>query len=149
MTPKTPCRGEWTLSSRTIFCEIHSWPGDAGFFAASAAAGFSLVRVNPGRAWWGDLRIEPRDGALISSSPLANTPAYQAGLDNDDVVRRLDGTRVSSSEDIAAVLRRHKPGDTIAVEFADRTGAVYECPSNTGSRIRKLRWFRPSRPEPR
>jgi len=87
-------------------------------------AGFSLVRVNPGRAWWGDLRIEPRDGALISSSPLANTPAYQAGLDNDDVVRRLDGTRVSSSEDIAAVLRRHKPGDTIAVEFADRTGAV-------------------------
>ena len=46
----------------------------------------------PGRAWWGDVRIETRNGARIASSPLANTPAYKAGLDVDDVVRQLDGT---------------------------------------------------------
>ena len=83
-----------------------------------------MRRANPGRAWWGDVRIESRNGARISSSPLANTPAYKAGLDADDVVRQLDGTRVGSAEDVAAVLRRHKPGDTIAVEFVDRSGAT-------------------------
>ena len=87
-------------------------------------AGFTIRRANPGRAWWGDVRIETRNGARIGSSPLANTPAYKAGLDVDDVVRQLDGTRVASAEDFAAVLRRHKPGDTIAVEFVDRSGAT-------------------------
>jgi predicted metalloprotease with PDZ domain len=87
-------------------------------------AGFMIRRPNTGRAWWGDVRIETRNGARIGSSPLANTPAYKAGLDVDDVVRQLDGTRVASAEDFAAVLRRHKPGDTIAVEFVDRSGAT-------------------------
>ena len=90
-------------------------------------AGFTIRRANPGRAWWGDVRIDQRNGARIAASPLANTPAYKAGLDVDDVVRQLDGTRVASAEDVAAVLRRHKPGDTIAVEFADRTGATTEA----------------------
>ena len=87
-------------------------------------AGFMIRRVSPGRAWLGDLRIEARNGALISSAPLANTPAYKAGLDVDSVVRQLDGARVASYDDIAAVLRRHKPGDTITVEFVDRAGVA-------------------------
>src|SRR5262245_13634570 len=87
-------------------------------------AGLVMRRANPGRAWWGDIRIEARNGARIATSPLANTPAYEAGLDVDDVVRQLDGMKVASAEDLAAVLRRHKPGDAIAVEFVDRTGAT-------------------------
>ena len=89
-------------------------------------AGLAIRRANAGRPWWGDVRIESRDGARIASSPLANTPAYKAGLDVDDVVRQLDGVRVASAEDVAAVLRRHKPGDTIALAFVDRTGATTE-----------------------
>jgi predicted metalloprotease with PDZ domain len=88
------------------------------------SAGFAIRHANAGRAWWGDIRLESRNGARIAASPLANTPAYKAGLDVDDVVRQLDGMRVTGAEDIAAVLRRHKPGDTISVEFADRTGAT-------------------------
>jgi predicted metalloprotease with PDZ domain len=87
-------------------------------------AGLMIRRANAGRAWWGDVRLESRNGVRIAASPLANTPAYKAGLDVDDVVRQLDGTRVSAAEDIATVLRRHKPGDTISVEFVDRTGAT-------------------------
>jgi len=34
----------------------------------------------------------------------------------------MDGTRMASPEDVATVLRGHKPGDNIAVTFADRTG---------------------------
>jgi predicted metalloprotease with PDZ domain len=90
-------------------------------------AGFVIRHANAGRAWWGDLRLESRNGARIAASPLANTPAYRAGLDVDDVVRQLDSMRVTSAEDIATVLRRHKPGDTISVEFVDRTGAATEA----------------------
>jgi predicted metalloprotease with PDZ domain len=90
-------------------------------------AGFALRRANVGRAWWGDIRLDPRNGARIAASPLANTPAYKAGLDVDDVVRQMDGVRVGSAEDVAAVLKRHKPGDTIAVTFVDRAGATTDA----------------------
>jgi predicted metalloprotease with PDZ domain len=89
-------------------------------------AGFVVRRANAGRAWWGDIRIDPKNGARIAAPPLATTPAYKAGLDVDDVVRQLDGTRVASAEDVAAVLKRHKPGDTIALAFVDRTGTTTE-----------------------
>jgi S1-C subfamily serine protease len=71
--------------------------------------------------------LDPRNGARIAASPLANTPAYKAGLDVDDVVRQMDGVRVGSAEDVAAVLKRHKPGDTIAVTFVDRAGATTDA----------------------
>jgi predicted metalloprotease with PDZ domain len=87
-------------------------------------AGLVIRRANPDRAWWGDVGIEARNGARVSSAPLANTPAYKAGLDADDVVRQLDGTRVALPNDVAAVLRRHKPGDAMAIEFIDRAGVT-------------------------
>jgi predicted metalloprotease with PDZ domain len=90
-------------------------------------AGFVIRRANAGRAWWGDVRLDSRNGVRIAASPLANTPAYKAGLDVDDVVRQLDGMRVTAAEDVATVLRRHKPGDTISVEFVDRTGAATQA----------------------
>jgi predicted metalloprotease with PDZ domain len=87
-------------------------------------AGFALRRVGAGRAWWGDLRLEQRGGLRIAAAPLANTPAYKAGLDVDDDVRQLDGVRVTSAEAVASVLDRHKPGDTVSVAFIDRGGAA-------------------------
>ena len=42
----------------------------------------------------------------------------------DDEVRQVDGTRVASADDVMAVLRRHQPGDTVSVEFVDRSGAM-------------------------
>jgi predicted metalloprotease with PDZ domain len=85
-------------------------------------AGLLLRRTSPGRPWWGDIRLEQRDGLRLTAAPLANTPVYKAGLDLDDEIRILDGSRVSSPDDAAAILRRHRPGDGIAVEFIDRSG---------------------------
>ena len=90
--------------------------------ALLAPAGFALQKVNAGRAWWGDLRLDTRGGVVIAAPTAANTPAYKAGLDIGDEIRSLDGTRTASPDDVTAVLRRHKPGDTIAVEYVDRTG---------------------------
>ena len=86
-------------------------------------AGLVLRRERPGRAWWGDVSLDHRGGGLrITSPPLANTPAYASGLDLDDEVRQIDGTRIDSAEDIQAVFRRHRPGDRVRVVYVDRTG---------------------------
>lgn len=89
-----------------------------------AAAGLVLRPTRPGVAWWGDFGLERRDGLRLSSAPLSNTPAYKAGLDAGDDVRSVDGVRVSSFDDVMAIVRRHKPGDTVKVEFVDRGDAV-------------------------
>jgi predicted metalloprotease with PDZ domain len=86
-------------------------------------AGFVLRKRSPGRAWWGPVRLEPRSGALrLAEAPEFGTPLYAAGLDIDDEVRQLAGTRTTSVDDLAAVLRRHKPGDTVPLVFVDRAG---------------------------
>jgi predicted metalloprotease with PDZ domain len=81
-----------------------------------------LRKQSAGRAWWGDVRIEYRNGAPhIAAAPLANTPAYAAGLDLDDELQQVDGTRVGSGDDVSAALKRHKPGDRIDVVYVDRS----------------------------
>src|SRR5260370_9729009 len=90
-----------------------------------AQAGFELRKSNAGRAWWGDLRLEPRNAAVrVASPPAIDTPAYAGGLDVDDEVRQMDGARMTSPEDVSAVWRRHRPGDAVSVDFVDRTAAV-------------------------
>ena len=60
----------------------------------------------------------------VSIAPQIGSPAYAAGLDVGDELREIDGIRVSSPEDIAAVLRRHRPSDRIPVVFVDRGNAT-------------------------
>jgi predicted metalloprotease with PDZ domain len=87
-------------------------------------AGFVVRKANPGRAWWGDVRLTPSSGLRVAEAPAANSPAYRAGLDADDEVRQLDGVRVTTADDVMAVARRHKPGDTVSIDFVDRGGEV-------------------------
>ena len=85
-------------------------------------AGFMLRLRDPGRAWWGDVRMDARSdgGHIVDIS--ANAPAYSAGLDRDDVVTAIGNDRISSTEEANAVLSRRKPGDTVTVSYVDRAG---------------------------
>ena len=88
-------------------------------------AGLVLRKSNAGRAWLGQVRLEDRGGAAhVASPPPIDSPAYAAGLDLGDEIRQLDGDRIRSSRDVADVVRRRKPGDTIALVFVDRTGVA-------------------------
>ena len=51
-----------------------------------------------------------------------DTPAYAAGLDQDDEIRQIDGSPIDSSAAIGAAIGRRKPGDRVAVVYVDRTG---------------------------
>lgn len=86
--------------------------------------GLVLRRQNAGRAWWGDVNLQARDGLRLAATPAANSPAYAAGLDVGDEVTQIDGVRVNVADDVAAVLRRKKPGDTMTVAYVDRTGST-------------------------
>jgi predicted metalloprotease with PDZ domain len=88
-----------------------------------ARAGFTLRKRNAGAAWWGDVRLEIRGSSARISAPVpANSPAYAAGLEQDDDVQQVDGQKIGATLDLQAVLRRHKPGDRLDVVYVDRTG---------------------------
>jgi predicted metalloprotease with PDZ domain len=89
-----------------------------------ARGGFTVRKRNPGRAWLGDLRFESRGGAPRVASLVAPTwPVYAAGIDQDDELQQVDGQRIGNDGDLASALARRKPGDTVSIVFADRTGA--------------------------
>ena len=85
-------------------------------------AGLVLRTTSPGRAWWGDPRLDSQGGVRVTAAPLANTPAYTAGLDLGDEIKQMDGERITSVAQIMAIVRRHTPGDVVSVEFLDRAG---------------------------
>ena len=86
-------------------------------------AGLLLRRSAPGRAWVGEVRFDDRSGTVrVASPPPFGSPVYAAGLDVGDEIRQIDGMRIRSFADVTTVVARRRPGDRIAVVFADRSG---------------------------
>jgi predicted metalloprotease with PDZ domain len=84
-----------------------------------------VVKRDANRAWWGDLSFEWRaTQARVASLVAPSWPAYGAGIEQDDTIVQLGGSRVASSSDIDAALRRHRPGDKVMVVFVDRAGVT-------------------------
>jgi len=83
-------------------------------------AGIDVRRMRPGAAWMGDLRFE--SGTKVSELVAPGTPAYAAGLEQDDEITAIDGTPVSTPQQIQDILKAHKPGDQIVLSFKRRSG---------------------------
>jgi predicted metalloprotease with PDZ domain len=110
--------------SRDFFARYIQGHDVADYTRLLARAGFIVRKRNAGRAWLGDLRLESRGVVRVGSLVAPTWPVYAAGLDQDDELQQLDGQRVSADADIAAVLQRHRPGDTVPMVFVDRTGVA-------------------------
>jgi predicted metalloprotease with PDZ domain len=88
-------------------------------------AGFAVRKREPGRAWLGDVRIEARgDGARVGAVVPPNSPAYAAGIDQDDTLTQIGGEHVVSPEAVSSALARHRPGERVTIAYVDRTGAA-------------------------
>jgi predicted metalloprotease with PDZ domain len=86
-------------------------------------AGLVVRKRDAGRAWLGDLRMDPRtDGARIVGEVPANSPAYAAGLDEGDAITQIGNERTGSADDVSNAIGRRRPGDRIAITFVDRAG---------------------------
>src|SRR5262252_2027633 len=87
-----------------------------------ARAGFAVRKRNPGRAWLGDVHLEASGAASRVAWLVAPAwPIYTAGIDQDDELQQIDGQRIGGDHDLAAVLGRHKPGDSVSIAYVDRT----------------------------
>lgn len=85
-----------------------------------ANAGLQLKKQFEGQAWIGDMRYKEGAGLTITSNTIVGSPLYKAGLDIDDEILKVDGRSVSKNDDLTSILKAHKPGDQIAVEYKHR-----------------------------
>jgi predicted metalloprotease with PDZ domain len=86
-----------------------------------ARAGLLWRPLAPGRPFAGELRIQDGTaGARVTAAVPFATPAYEAGLDRDDLIVSIAGTNVSSGGDVARVIASRKPGEEVAVVFERR-----------------------------
>ena len=56
-------------------------------------------------------------GGAKVTKVVDNSPAAQAGLQSDDVITALDGTKVTSMSAFVVALRGHHPGDSITIDI--------------------------------
>ncbi len=82
-------------------------------------AGLVLRRADPGAASLGPLPLDRAGTSLRLAGPTEiGSAAYEAHLDEGDEISTLDGRSVTTLEQLNAALKRHKPGDTVAVGFS-------------------------------
>jgi predicted metalloprotease with PDZ domain len=90
-------------------------------------AGFSLRRTSLNAAWVGvsmqqtaeGLTVGGRIGGLV---PFG-TPAYEAGLEQGDLIRTIDGR--PATLDAWDALRRRKPGERVSLGVVHRGGVAH------------------------
>jgi predicted metalloprotease with PDZ domain len=84
-------------------------------------AGMLLRKSFPGEAIIGQASLRFNDqNAEITSATLMGSPLYEAGLDRGDVIFRIDGRQVGRRSDLETVLRDHRSGDAVEIEFRQR-----------------------------
>jgi predicted metalloprotease with PDZ domain len=86
-----------------------------------AQAGLNLRPRFPGTASAGDLRFAEDGGRVRVAAPVPfGSPAYEAGLDRDDVVVAIGGSTIDSIAALDRVIRGRKPGDAVSIDFERR-----------------------------
>jgi predicted metalloprotease with PDZ domain len=80
-------------------------------------AGVVLRKRNAGRAWAGELRAAPDAATRIGNLQAPGTPAYQAGLEQNDTIAEVDGQPVASIQQLNETIAAKKPGDRIAITY--------------------------------
>jgi predicted metalloprotease with PDZ domain len=68
--------------------------------------GVQVRKSHPGDAWMGDVAVQG-GGTTIGALIDPGSPAYEAGLEQDDAITELDGTAVSTPHQFQEILRAH------------------------------------------
>jgi len=86
-----------------------------------ALAGLTLRSVNRGEGFVGALRFQDTPGGVrLVSETAFGSPAYEAGLDRDDLITAVGGAQVRSAAALDASIRARKPGSTVPITFERR-----------------------------
>ncbi len=72
------------------------------------------------RAWLGDVRVDQQ--MKIAALVAPGTPAYDAGLEQDDVITGVNGKEIATPQQLQDALRTSKPGDRLTIAYTRRDG---------------------------
>jgi predicted metalloprotease with PDZ domain len=82
-----------------------------------ANVGVNLMKANPGKASLGtDIEIEDGVGSLESNA-IMGSPIYNAGMESEDEITTIAGTKLSEIESVDEILENYKPGDEVEITF--------------------------------
>ncbi|HZG56849.1 S1C family serine protease [Paenibacillus sp.] len=79
-----------------------------------------------------DLKLSDTDGAFVTQV-LLGTPAYEAGIQQYDVIVGIDGKEVKNAEDLMDIIGSKKPGDKLAIDLI-RNGQKVKVTVTVGDR---------------
>jgi predicted metalloprotease with PDZ domain len=86
-----------------------------------ANAGLILHQRAPQSGFAGQLRLQDTPlGVRIAGVVLSTSPAYEAGLDRDDVITEVAGARAAGAEQVESAIRAARPGTAIKVTYLHR-----------------------------
>jgi predicted metalloprotease with PDZ domain len=86
-----------------------------------ARAGFALRLAAPGRAFAGQFRLQDVQGRpRVADAVPFGSPAYEAGLERDDVILTVAGLDVATAADFGRAIGGRRPGDEVPLVFERR-----------------------------
>ena len=99
-------------------------------------AGFVLRKRSSGHAFIGALKTQDgQSGVRVTDEVPFESPAYAAGLEQDDVIVSVGGSRVAAMADIDRALMARKPGDSLQIVYerrGERVTSVLKLVENPG-----------------
>jgi membrane protease YdiL (CAAX protease family) len=84
--------------------------------AAAALMAFAVSSTGVTTPFLG-INGEPTDGGCRVTQVAPGSGADEAGLRAGDVITAVEGRRVANIQDVAALVRQHRPGERVGVDF--------------------------------
>lgn len=89
--------------------------------ALLARAGFVVRPLAGSGAYIGNLRLEDASGGVrVTAATPIGSPAFEAGIDREDLIVALGGVAVSSESDLRRLVAQRKPGEELPIAFERR-----------------------------
>jgi len=82
----------------------------------------------------------PVDHGAIINEVVEDSPAEEAGLEEDDIIIAFNGSKVRDDEDLTDLVYDAEPGDQVTLTIF-RDGKEQQIQAELGRRPRSLRWF--------
>ncbi|MGH7283370.1 MAG: redoxin family protein [Polyangiaceae bacterium] len=90
-------------------------------FLASMLGVSTHASADGGPPWLG-IAMDTKDGAVVVAHVVSGSPADKACIATGDHIEKVDGTHVSTPEEVQRLVASHQPGDSVSVRV-DHAGS--------------------------